>query len=224
MPLLPLITVYAINIASTSYSALGQTKTQDIIQDEIGTETYTEVLPLQYLDMGMESYSAGKWKETIRNFENAIMTNKLNSMGKVVSHWHIALSWAELNNEDETGEALLSFIMAGQDILDSKLSDSFASLDSFIEEFLLIPRMDWAKSYMNMVWVKRSREFGRKLYNPIIVENKRQLEFVSRMLDEICSNQCSVTINQSKRIRNSYIVSLTYDNDKDTLYIVMIKK
>lgn len=213
MTFLPLVIVCAINITSTS----NNTPTNQKVQDNI------EILPSQYMKMGMESYSDGKWKETIMNFENAIRTNKLNSMGKVVSHWYIAMSWIELHNEDEVGEALSSFIMVGQDILDSKLSDSFISLDNFIEEFLLISKMDWAKSYINVVWVKRSKEFGRKLYNPIIVENKGQLKFVSRMLNDICSNQCSVTIEQSERIRNTYTVSLAYDNEKDTLYIVMIK-
>jgi len=146
----------------------------------------------QYLEHGMLAFSLRKWKDAIEAFESAIGTGNLNDAGRALSYWHIAQSYIGLSDEDGIMEALSSFILVSQDILDMRERRRYAVTEEgdFVTHFGLVHKIAWARSSINFVWSTRSNVYGRSKENPILVRSIEELETFAGIVRNSCKSEC----------------------------------
>ncbi|MBI5508181.1 MAG: hypothetical protein HY903_05460 [Deltaproteobacteria bacterium] len=132
------------------------------------------------LEHAFLSFTVGRDQAASRSFAAAIATGDLNDAGRALAYWHIATSERRLDNEDASAEALMSFIVVGQDVLDARATRPY-TLDGrsdFVENFNLESRLAEAKGYLAAAWARRVSDFGHSLDEPVVVASELEAEAI----------------------------------------------
>ncbi len=115
-------------------------------------------------------------------FRAAIATGNLNDAGRTLAYWHIFLCESRLRNEDVGTEALASFVVVAEDVLDARDSTRYAvtTTGDFVDRFDLASRVARARGLLSATWARRVPAFGRTADNPVPVHNDAEGEFFLR--------------------------------------------
>jgi len=137
------------------------------------------------LEKGFLYFHQDQPRDAADAFATAISTGNLNDAGRALAYWHIAESERRLHNEDRTAEALASFALVAQDVIDVREQHRYAVDEEgdFVEHFKLRQRVDEARGYLNAIWAQRAQSFGRTTENPVVMQTADEaryfIEFVS---------------------------------------------
>jgi hypothetical protein len=112
-------------------------------------------------------------------FRAAINTGNLNDAGRALAYWHIFLAESMLDHQDDGAEALSSFIVVGQDVVDARNTMRYAVTSSgdFVERFDLNDRLSRARALLSAAWAERMPQFGRSADEPVPVMNESELVY-----------------------------------------------
>jgi hypothetical protein len=118
------------------------------------------------------------------SFRAAISTGNLNDAGRALAYWHIAEAERRLHHEDDTADALASFVVVAQEVIDVRTSRRFAVDENgdFVDHFNLPLRIAEARAFMNAVWARRQRSYGRSLDNPVVAGSVEEIEIFIRVV------------------------------------------
>lgn len=131
------------------------------------------------LEKGFHHFNRDEHAEATRAFAQAIGTNNLNDAGRALAYWHVYLSEKRLSREDKSAEALYSFTIVAQDILDMRSETKYAVTESgdFVERFNLPARLARARALLSVTWALRSPDFGRSAQMAVPVFDDVELDY-----------------------------------------------
>jgi hypothetical protein len=112
-------------------------------------------------------------------FQAAIDTGHLNDAGRALAYWHIYLA-ARSSGDLEAGvDALASFIVVGQDILDVREDMRYAVDESgdFVSRFDLEHRLARARALLSATWAAKVHGFGRSVKQPVPIQDASEMEY-----------------------------------------------
>lgn len=112
-------------------------------------------------------------------FRGAIATGHLNDAGRALAYWHIYLAERGQGNIEAGADALASFVVVGQDVLDVRNSMRYAVDDSgdFVDRFDLERRMSRARALLSATWAGKVSDFGRSPEHPVLVRDENELKY-----------------------------------------------
>ncbi len=131
------------------------------------------------LERGFLFFHQNQPDEAASAFRGAIATGNLNDAGRALAYWHIAESRRRLHDEDRAAEALASFAVVAQDVMDIRDQRRFAvdQDGDFVKNFRLVSRLAEARGYVNAIWARRAEDFGRSLDDPILAETDEEASY-----------------------------------------------
>jgi hypothetical protein len=134
------------------------------------------------LERGFMHFHQNRPEAAAVAFSGAIATGNLNDAGRALAYWHIAEARRRLDDEDLAAEALSSFAIAAQDVIDVRGERRFAvdTKGDFVDNFRLESRIAEARGYVQAIWARRAPYFGRSLDNPVLAETAEEAEFFLR--------------------------------------------
>ena len=147
------------------------TSEQAIFNDELTASELLEVA-LGFLKSGRDSIAA-------EAFRRAIATGYLSDAGRSLAYWYIHLAHKSQGNDDESIDALSSFVILAEDLMASRGAYQFAGAqpDDFIMQFDLSRRLSLARAVMSSSWAQRSSTFGRSPEHPVTVHDDIELAY-----------------------------------------------
>lgn len=112
-------------------------------------------------------------------FGAAIATNNLNDAGRALAYWHIYLSERRLGHEDKSTEALSSFAVVAEDVIEVRNETRYAITPAgdFVDRFNLDTRLSRARAILSATWVKRMPDFGRSAELAVPVFDEAELDY-----------------------------------------------
>lgn len=149
----------------------------------IAEESAPETIELEssaagLLERAFLHFQNGEHQQAAQAFHAAIDTGNLNDAGRALAYWHIFLS-DSLNNDDDAGtDALASFVVVGQDVIDARNTMRYAvtSTGDFVERFDLSNRISKARALMSVKWADRMPQFGQSIDQPVPVYDEAEAE------------------------------------------------
>lgn len=132
-----------------------------------------------FLERGFTAFNTEDFREAVRYFGAALGTSNLNDAGRVLAYWHIFVSESNLNHEDQSVEALASFISVAQDVIAQREEVRFAVTDAgdFVERFSLTTRLMQARAHLSAAWAARRSEFGRTTSQAVPVFSRAERDY-----------------------------------------------
>ncbi len=130
------------------------------------------------LERAFMHFQDDQHSEAAHTFRAAIGTGNLNDAGRALAYWHIFLSDSLNDREDDGADALASFVVVGQDVLDSRNTMRYAVTTSgdFVERFNLSNRLSKARAMLSVKWANRMPQFGHSVDEPIPVFDEAEAE------------------------------------------------
>ncbi len=131
-----------------------------------------------HLERAFHRLRIAEYDGAARSFEAAIGTNNLNDSGRALAYWHVYLCRAQTGEEDAAADALMSFTVVAEDMLDDsdELSHEYLASRDFVERFNLEGRLARARATLAALWVDRSADYGRSGGQPIRVQSSQELD------------------------------------------------
>lgn len=131
------------------------------------------------LERGFVFFHRQQHRKAADSFSAAISTGNLNDAGRALAYWHVAESERKLDNEDKSAEALWSFSLVAQDVMDERVYRRYAvdSTGDFVEHFNLAARVAEARGYVQAAWAKQVKSFGRSVAQPILLHSLQESEY-----------------------------------------------
>ena len=90
-----------------------------------------------HLERAFHAFRIAEYENAALSFEAAIGTNNLNDSGRALAYWHVYLCRAQNGDEDAAADALMSFTVVAEDMLDDsdQFSHEYLSSRDFVERF-----------------------------------------------------------------------------------------
>lgn len=129
------------------------------------------------LEQGMLHHRQGQFELASRAFHYAIETGRLNNAGRALAYWHIFTSSEELGRVDDGANALMSFVVVAEEVLEvrERLRYAVNSSGDFVDRFSLEPKLQRARAVLSATWASRTPSFGRTPKNPVPVHDDIEL-------------------------------------------------
>ncbi len=108
-------------------------------------------------------------------FAEAIGTGNLNDAGRSLAYWHIFVAEQHLGHDDRAADALGSFVVVAQDVLDER--PELTDQDDFIVRFDLTRRLARARATLSAVWAAHASLFGRRVSQPVLVHDDVEKDY-----------------------------------------------
>ncbi len=136
------------------------------------------------LERAFVHFQDDEHQEAAAAFRAAIGTGNLNDAGRALAYWHIFLSDSLNDREDDGTDALASFVVVGQDVLDSRNTMRYAvtSTGDFVERFNLSNRLSKARAMLSVKWANRVPQFGHSPDQAIPVFDEAEAEHFVRLV------------------------------------------
>lgn len=137
------------------------------------------------LEQGMGYFREGNYPLAAKAFRYSVDTGSLNNAGRALAYWHIFASAKEQGHTNDAADALSSFVVVAQDILDVRNRYRYAVSASgdFVDRFGLDEKLQHARAMLSATWASRTGYFGRSANQPVPVhtdeERERFLEIVA---------------------------------------------
>ncbi|MEL6339145.1 MAG: hypothetical protein AAFQ65_04510 [Myxococcota bacterium] len=130
-----------------------------------------------HLERAFYHFRLSHYRAAASSFQEAIKTNNLNDSGRALAYWHIYLCRAHLNDEDGGADALMSFSVVAEDMLnpDDRFGREYSASREFVERFDMDARLARARAILAALWVDRSADYGRSGLQPIRVRSDQEL-------------------------------------------------
>jgi hypothetical protein len=134
-----------------------------------------------------------------QSFRAAIATGNLNDAGRALAYWHIFLTESMLDHRDDGAEALSSFVVVGQDVVDARNTMRYAVTSSgdFIERFDLSNRLSRARALLSAAWADRVPAFGRSADEPVPIFDETELDYFLASVDTCVNASDRVVTRES---------------------------
>ena len=152
---------------------------------DIQAPTPADLSAAGLLERGFTMFRDERPGEAGAAFRAAIATGSLNDAGRTLAYWHIFLAERGLGHVEGGADALMSFLAAGQDVLDARGRRASEVLDDtgeFIERFDLKSRMARARAILSAIWVDRRPSFGRSPQKPVPVRSESEISYFLEMV------------------------------------------
>ena len=127
-------------ILLASFLLLSQSPDQSNIQKQIHF----------FMMTGEMSMQNGHWSTAIDMYSRAIGTNMLSDLGMAVAYWNIYFAYANLENDDDSMNALLGFIVYGSSIVNDPYHKDAA------EELMLKDKLSLSLAELQAKWASRN--------------------------------------------------------------------
>ncbi|MCC6897466.1 MAG: hypothetical protein IT377_00750 [Polyangiaceae bacterium] len=150
------------------------------------------------LERGFYHFNRNEHGKARASFAAAIGTNNLNDAGRSLAYWHIYLASRRSADEDGAAEALSSFIVVSQDVLEVRDEMRYAVSDSgsdFVQRFNLEARLARARAAMSAMWAKRAPDFGRTAERAVPVRDSAELGFFLE-LEPVCEGEAARQVDR----------------------------
>jgi hypothetical protein len=112
-------------------------------------------------------------------FRAAIDTGHLNDAGRALAYWHIYLAERSSGNMEAGVDALSSFVVVGQDVLDVRGDTKYAVDENgdFVARFDLENRLARARAVLSASWADKVKQFGRSNSHPVPIQDTSEIEY-----------------------------------------------
>ncbi len=126
-----------------------------------------------YLDNAFRAFRDSDFGRSAKLFRGALATGELNDAGRALAYWHIHLAERQQHRNDVSVEALSSFVIVANDILEDRIDHEYSieGDGDFVERFQLEPRLAQARALISAAWAERVPKFGRTIENPVPVHD-----------------------------------------------------
>ena len=116
-------------------------------------------------------------------FRTAIGTNTLNDAGRALGYWHIYLAEQGSDRHSAASDALSSFVVVAEDILQIRASLRYAEDGSqdFVDRFDLKRRLARARAVLSASWSHHALAFGRSEGHPVPVHSLVEQDYFLEM-------------------------------------------
>ena len=148
-------------------------------EPEVDISHYDRMSASTLLEVAFRLFGVHQDMASVAAFEAAIRTGNLNDAGKTLAYWHIFLAHRNRGRVDQGADALASFIVMAEDVLDERAGLRYAVDDSgdFVDRFELPKRLAHARAILYAIWAERSVTFGRSQASPVHVESMAEMDF-----------------------------------------------
>jgi hypothetical protein len=112
-------------------------------------------------------------------FRAAIATGSLNDAGRALAYWHVYVCEQSLTHNDRAADALSSFVVVAQDVLEIREHLRYAEDDSgdFVDRFDLKRRLARARAMLSVAWAGETSGFGRSAEAPVPVHSSAEMNY-----------------------------------------------
>ena len=159
-------------------------------------------------------------------FRAAIHTGSLNDAGRALAYWHIYVAEQSLGDTDRGVDALSSFVVVAQDVIEVREQMRYAEDESgdFVDRFDLKRRLARARAMLSVAWAAHANEFGRSAIQPVPVHSLAEKNYFLEMAPPCghASKQASVAPNDSASSASVERVNLTCDGGERTSYYFQV--
>jgi hypothetical protein len=130
------------------------------------------------LEQGMVLFRNGEFSAASSAFGYAIATDRLNNAGRALAYWHVYVSQQQLGRVDASADALTSFVVVAEDVLEVRSSMRFAVNEAgdFVDRFELPSKLRRARAMLSATWAGRVEQFGRSVQQPVPVHDEDELD------------------------------------------------
>lgn len=118
-------------------------------------------------------------KAAAEAFKAAIATGNLNDAGRALAYWHIFVAEEALGDRNASSDALSSFVVVAQDVMDIREQLRYAEDDSgdFVDRFDLKRRLARARAMLSVAWAYHVGWFGRSTAAPVPVQSTAEMNY-----------------------------------------------
>jgi hypothetical protein len=151
------------------------------------------------LHRAFELFRQEKDSPAVTTFYAAIGTGSLNDAGRALAYWHIFVAQQHLGHEDGAADALGSFVVVAQDVLDEadQARNKEEGADEFVVRFDLRRRLSRARATLSAVWASHSNLFGRRVNQPVLVHNDVEKDYFLQLAMPCAHSQVRQTVGQN---------------------------
>jgi hypothetical protein len=112
-------------------------------------------------------------------FKSAIATGNLNDAGRALAYWHIFVAEEAMGNRNASSDALSSFVVVAQDVMEIRERLRYAEDDSgdFVDRFDLKRRLARARALLSVAWAYHTNWFGRSTTAPVPVHSTAEMNY-----------------------------------------------
>jgi hypothetical protein len=148
----------------------------------------------ELLEYAFTMFNIRNYSQASKVFGWALNTGNLNDAGRALCYWHIAQCCMKMGNKDGAAEAYFSFVTVADDIIKVRDVRRFAvdGAVDFVDSFQLIEKLDMARSYLNVLWLSKSDNYGRTLENPIVLRSASEIDYLTASIIILCNGPCKV--------------------------------
>jgi hypothetical protein len=131
------------------------------------------------LERGFAHFRQDQARAAGDSFRAAINTGHLNDAGRALAYWHIYLAERSSGNLEGGADALSSFIVVGQDVLEVRGNTKYAVDENgdFVERFDLERRLARARAILSATWAAKVPKFGRTQTHPVPIVDSSEIEY-----------------------------------------------
>ncbi|RYF11331.1 MAG: hypothetical protein EOO40_03520 [Deltaproteobacteria bacterium] len=137
--------------------------------------TDPELSASDLLHRGFELFHQDEDAAASQSFRDALGTGGLNDAGRSLAYWHIFVCEQSLGHQDVAAEALSSFVVAAQDVLQQAATGDDA--EGFAVRFDLRRRLARARATLSAVWASHAAIVGRSITRPVLVYDDLEKDF-----------------------------------------------
>jgi len=155
--------------------------------------------PGALLEQGLVMFRRGHYTDAETSFTAAIGTGRLNDAGRALAYWHIFVSERHRGRIDHSTDALSSFVILAEEILEARRSVRYAvdSEGDFVDRFMLPERLDRARAIISATWANRALGFGRSQTLPVPIRSPAEQEYFLQ-LTAPCSAAADRTVSRKQ--------------------------
>lgn len=156
-------------------------------------------------------------------FRAAVNTGNLNDAGRALAYWHIYVAEESIGDTDRGVDALASFVVVAQDVIEMREQMRYAEDDSgdFVDRFDLKRRLTRARAMMSVAWAAHANEFGRSEGQPVPVHSLAEKNYFLEMAPP-CGHSSKGTAAASPTSAGVEQVNLTCDGGERTSYYFQV--
>jgi hypothetical protein len=152
-------------------------------------------------------------------FRAAIATGSLNDAGRALAYWHVYVSEQSLSHTDRAADALASFVVVAQDVIDIREHLRYAEDDSgdFVDRFDLKRRLARARAMLSVAWAGQTKEFGRSAGAPVPVHSSAEMNYFLELAPPCARSQDRHIVSSPKNApgpSNVAEVNMTCDGNQ----------
>jgi len=181
------------------------------------SSSYDNIPAAELLEIALFYLRSGDSASAAEAFQAAVNTDYLSDAGRAVAYWYIHLAEKAQGHEGSSIDALASFVVLSEDLLDERDAYSVGQngTQEFINQFDLRRRLSLARAVMSATWSQKASQYGRTSQDPIPVHDHAEVSYFIELVSP-CPNRVGALKREAHLVQEQVLESVTLQCGQST--------